>query len=70
MIGGHDLPWFWLYHLDVLYRVLSIFEMVQGLANQWANNVCQLLGHPICDGSHTGNNRPKGVSTLCILGRP
>ena len=50
-------PSFQLYLLNLLYEVLSVFEIVWGLANQGANDVGQFHGHSICYGPPTGNNR-------------
>ena len=44
--------------------------MVWGLSKHRVDNGGQLLGHPICNRSPTGNNGSKGVPTLYILGRP
>ena len=37
-----------------------VFEVVWGLAYQGFDDVGKLLGNPICDGSHTGNNGSEG----------
>ena len=68
--GGHDLPWFQLYFLDVLYEMLGVFEMVWGLANQRTNNVGQLLVTPYVMDALLEEMGLRGVPTLCILGRP
>ena len=54
----------------MLYKVLHVFDMVRGLANQRVDDVGQLLSHLICDGPPTGENGPEGVLVLYTLGRP
>ena len=65
----HKLPWSQLYLLDVLYEMLSVFEMVWGLANQGANDVGQLLDHSICDRPPTGHNGPEEGANFLDFGK-
>ena len=48
---------------------MCVFEMVWGLAYKGFDDVCKLLGNPICDGPPTGNNGPKGCTCFVNFGK-
>ena len=62
----HYLTWFLPFGVDLLDKMSGVFEVVGRLANQWFDDVCQLLCHPICHGTPTGHYGLMGVPTLCI----
>ena len=58
--GCDDFTWFQPFALELLDKVLSVFEVVWGLVYQGFDDVRKLLGNPICDGPPTGNNGSEG----------
>ena len=55
-IRCHDLFWHQLDLFDIIHKVLSVFEMMRGLANQGTDDVGLFVGYPICDGPSTRDN--------------
>ena len=47
--GNLGFPWFQLFALELLDKVLSVFEVVWGLAYNGFADMGELLGNPICD---------------------
>ena len=47
--GGDGFPWFQLFALELLDKVLSVFEVAWGLAYKGFDDVGELLGNPIGD---------------------
>ena len=55
--------------LNVVYKVLGVPNMIWGVANQWPEDVSQLLGHPIYDCTPTGYYGPEGC-LVCVSWQP
>ena len=51
-------------------KFFGFFNVVRGLAYQGSDDVDQVLGDPILDGSPTEYNGPKGGTFLLILESP
>ena len=68
IIWFNFLAWFQSSLLYTLHK-MCIFEVVWRLTNQGADDVCQFLCHPICNGNPTGHNGSEGVPTLWIFKR-
>ena len=47
--GGDGFPWFQLFPLELLDKVLGVFKVVRGLAYKGFDDVGKLLGNPIGD---------------------
>ena len=69
IIGWNALPLLWLDGLDVCHKMPGVPD-VGVMTYQWCENVSCLLGHSMHDCTCAGFNGFKGVSCLCILGRP
>ena len=59
-------PLFQPFVLDLLDKMLCIFEVVERLTNQWFDDVSQFFYHPICYGPATGTIDLRGMLTLCL----
>ena len=58
IIGKHGLPWQQLDQLDVINKLLGVFDLVRRLAHQGSDDVNKLLGHPMGDHFPPGYNGP------------
>ena len=48
--------------------MLGVFKVVWRLTNLGANDVCQLLWHPVCNGLPTGHDGSKGDAIFVYFG--
>ena len=55
---------------DLVYKVLSILDVMRGMPFQWPEDVSQLLGHPVYEYMPARYCGPQGMSSLCILDGP
>ena len=61
-------PWFHPFALELVDKMMGIFEVVWGLTYKWFDDMGRLLGNTIGDGPPTGNNGPEGVACFVDFG--
>ena len=52
----------------VVYKVLSVPDMMRGMPYQWPEDVSQVLGHLICDHTSAGSYGSKGGALFVYFG--
>ena len=51
---------------DVVYKVLSVPDMMKGMSYSWPEDVNQLLSHPLCDAPLLDTMGLKRLPFLCF----
>ena len=69
MIWCDDCPLLQFYLLNLLHKVLGVFEVVWWLAYQEADEACKFFSHPIGDGAPAGHYGPEEGAKFMDFGK-